>query len=656
MSGVFGLWNLDGRPVEPETLARMAGAMAHRGPDGSGVWQDGPVGLGHLADHTTPESSFARQPLATPDGKLIVTADVRLDNRDALIQALAPAAPPWEVSDAELVREAYTRWGANCVERLLGDFAFAVWDQSRRIVFCARDHFGVKPLYFFHRPGRLFAFASEVKALLTLAEVSDEIDELEVARLLVIPVVDDPGATFYRDARRVLPAHSLTVKGDGIEQRRYWDLEPQRTLRLASDSDYADAVEEAFTEAVRCRLRSSRRIASMLSGGIDSSSITCVAARLLEGSDGQLPLQTLSAVYDTASASDEREFIQEVLKQYDTAPHFFSADAIDPVGEIDAMNGCIDGANDGGNVYLNWNLYRSASALGAGVVLDGFDGDTTLSHGIGRLTELALGHRWWTLARELKAFTKSTNEPWIPVLRSWILGHGIKPLARRVRRRPEDNRRWQAHAAKRMRMLEDDYRGRLEPYLTDQPAKPRTEREEHHGRLTRPGLNKSLGIVEAVGAGAGVEVRFPFFDVRLVELCLSLPAEQKLRGGWSRRVMRNAMKGVLPEKVRLRHGKSNVSVGLYYALRSHGKDSVIRVERSADGALAEYIRPSFVNEMSPRFLAGTVSKSEEFYYWRVLAFALWVMGRSGAEMSAVAPPRVENRSRTIHRRFNEVRR
>ena len=627
MSGVFGLWYLDGRPVEPETLGRMGEVMAHRGPDGAGVWRDGRVGVGHLAFHTTPESGFAEQPLVNGEGDPVVSADVRLDNRERLLKTLGYDSPPWEVSDAALILRAYQRWGEECVEHLIGDFAFVIWDRSENRLFCARDHFGVRPLYYVHSPGRLFACASEVKALLTLPEVSKEVDDLEVARLLVLPVWDNPGATFYREVRRVQPAHSLTVGTEGTRERRYWSLDPERTLRLGSDEEYAEAVRESFVEAVNARLRAAGRIGTMLSGGLDSSAITCVAAQSLAGSDSQLPLRTFSAVYPTATASDERRYIHEILRMYDTEPHFFSADAVNPLGEAEVLGRIIDGPIEGGNAYSGWNLYRSAADSGTQVVLDGFDGDTTISHGTGRLTELALANHWWALAWELRDFARTTNEPWYPVFRSWVRGYAIKPLVRKLRGFDNGDTSWAKHTAARLRMLEDDYRRRIEPHIEPRPKEPRTAREEHYGRLTRADLLKNLGIVEALGAGAGVEVRFPFFDVRLVELCLSIPAEQKLRRGWIKFVMRNSMNGILPEKVRWRLDKSDLSAGLYYALRTHGRGSMESVANSSERSLAEFIKPSYVAETYPRFLAGTLSKFPEFYYWRVLVLALWLMGR-----------------------------
>jgi asparagine synthase (glutamine-hydrolysing) len=614
----------------------MSEVLAHRGPDGVEVWRDGPLGIGHLMFHTTPESLFEEQPLVARGGQLVLTADARIDNREELIRALGFAGrEAWKVTDADLILAAYERWSDRCAEHLLGDFAFVIWDQARESLLCVRDHFGMKPLYYFHVPGRLFAFASEVKALLTLAEMSHEIDELEVARHLVIPVREDPGATSYREARRVQPAHTLTVGRDAVREQEYWRLDPKRSLELRSDEEYAGVVRETFLEAVRCRLRSSADVACMLSGGIDSSSITCAAAQLLQQSGRSQPLQTLSAVYDVASESDEREYVKEVVRTYNIRPHFFSADTVSPLADEDRLSWLIDGPCVANNLYLNWNLYRSAADRGIRVVLDGFDGDSTVSHGRGRLFELANQRKWWTLLREVKAYAETTGTPWKPAVRSWIVTFGLKPLARRFRRRenvrPPRPPLW-------TRMLKDDYRARLEQHLEEADPPPRTEREMHYRLVTRPTQNKFAGYLEAVGAGAGVEVRLPFFDVRLVELCLSLPAEQKLRRGWSRFVMRNAMAGILPEMIRERRKKSDVGVGFRHAVRSFAEVKMEDVVQSANGELSRYIDPGYVANMAPRYMNGSVSRFEKIYFWRVSAFARWLMGKTEQETLAVAPP------------------
>ena len=183
MSGIAGALNLNGRPLEREDMARMVQSIAHRGPDGSGVWSEGAVGLGHRMLWTTPESLNEKLPLADGARNMAITADARIDNRDELFDALNVDGQRDEISDSELILLAYQRWGERCPERLQGDFAFAIWDGVNQLLFCARDHMGVKPFHYY-RSSQAFIFASEIKALFALPEVSPRINESRLADYL----------------------------------------------------------------------------------------------------------------------------------------------------------------------------------------------------------------------------------------------------------------------------------------------------------------------------------------------------------------------------------------------------------------------------------------------------------------------------------------
>jgi asparagine synthase (glutamine-hydrolysing) len=184
-----------------------------------------------------------------------------------------------EVSDSQLILAAYIKWGEDCPQHLLGDFIFVIWDGHKQQLFCARDHFGVKPFYYHYAAGKRFAFATEIKAVLGLPDVPRQLNEVRVAEHL-LELNEDPTITLYEDILRLPAAHSMTVSRKGIQQQRYWSLDPTRELRLGSDEEYAQKFREIFTEAVRCRLRSAFPVGSTLSGGLDSSSIVCVARKL----------------------------------------------------------------------------------------------------------------------------------------------------------------------------------------------------------------------------------------------------------------------------------------------------------------------------------------------------------------------------------------
>src|SRR5271168_2055054 len=224
MSGIVGIVNLDGAPVEHLLLKEMTDRLALRGPDAQNIWLEGNAGFGHTMLRTTVESEREHQPFSL-DGQVWITADARIDDRENLVaklkskgQEVASAAP-----DAELILHAYHAWGEHCVEHLLGDFAFAVWDGPRRRVFCARDHLGIKPFYY-SQTGQTFVFSNTLNCLRRHPYVSSKLNELAVADFLLFEVNQDPATTIYSDIQRIAPAHSLTVSKDDWVSRRYWSM------------------------------------------------------------------------------------------------------------------------------------------------------------------------------------------------------------------------------------------------------------------------------------------------------------------------------------------------------------------------------------------------------------------------------------------------
>ncbi len=329
MSAIAGIYYLDNRPVDRADLVKMTDILAHRGPDGSNVWSEGAIGIGHRMLWTTPESLLETLPLVNETGELVITADARIDNRDELIEALELTQRPAEkITDTELILAAYERWGEECPEHLLGDFAFAIWDGRKQELFCARDHFGVKPFYYYCSD-KIFIFATEIKALFCLHEVPRQLNEVKVGEFIVSNF-DDTTNTFYQDILRLSPANSLRVSYTGTRLHSYWSLDFSHEIKLDSDEEYAEAFRKIFTEAVRCRLRSAFPIGSMLSGGLDSSSIACVAKNLLSET-GDTPLPTFSAIFDKVTECDERSFQNAVLSQGGFEPHYFHADQVGPI-------------------------------------------------------------------------------------------------------------------------------------------------------------------------------------------------------------------------------------------------------------------------------------------------------------------------------------
>ncbi|MCC7353728.1 MAG: lasso peptide isopeptide bond-forming cyclase [Anaerolineae bacterium] len=600
MSAIAGIFFLDGRPAERAYLERMLESVAHRGPDGVGFHVEGAVGLGQRMLWTTPESLYERPPLAHHSGDIVITADARIDNREELIEALGTSdRPRGELTDSALILDAYERWGERCPEKLLGDFAFAIWDRGRKRLFCARDHFGVKPFYYY-RSARLYAFASEIKALLSLPEVPCALNEVRVADYLEV-MWEDKTITFYQDIFRLPPGHSLTVTPGQVSVQPYWALAPSHRLRLSSDNEYAEAYREVFTDAVRCRLRSAFPVGSMLSGGLDSSSITCVARGLL-AQGGNRRLHTFSAIFDDVPECDERPFIHAVLAQGDAEAHFVHGDRLSPLADLDRVLWHEDEPYHAPNLFLHWGLWDTARQHGVRVLLDGFMGDTAVSHGTTYVAELARSWRWLALAREVKAAARANPRAFWRVLWYYVRDDGLRPLvpepvrqAWRVLRGRKEGA-WlpgplvNPNFAQRVGLAD-----RIKAQDRDRARRWRSEKEKHFRDLTSGLIPSAMEWADKVAAFS-IEARYPFLDRRLVEFCLALPPVQKYHDGWSRMIVRRGLAGILPEKVQWRQGKGNVAPILEGGLLAFERERLEDVMANAPDVIGAYIDVATLRE------------------------------------------------------------
>lgn len=625
MSGISGILRLDGRPADPAEIERMLAAIAHRGPDGERTWCSGPVALGHRLLATVSHSSRGSLHGTTEAGAVVVTADLRIDNRAELASALDLDPAERNASDDELLLRAYERWGEECPRHLVGDFAFALWDGRRRTFFCARDPFGVRPFYYF-ASSRLFCFASEAKALFTLPEVPREIDERSIGDYLA-GIFEDPSRTFFRAVLRLPPAHTATIGADGcLRLQRYWSLDPDREIRLRSDKEYAEAFRDLFTEAVRCRLRTEGRIGSMLSGGLDSSAIVCVARALRRREGGDEPLRTFSLVFDDVPECDEREFIEEVLAGGDIEPCFVRGDRLDPLGDLDEILNKQDEPFPAPNLFLHRGSYRAAGEAGVRVLLDGLDGDTTVSHGIPRLAELARSGRWLALVAEARGLSRNFGVPWASIL----LNHGLRPLVpgplRALRRslRTSQGRRLPGidliapSFAARIGLREQ-----LESAREQHAQASQSVRQEHWKRLTWGLLPLALEVADKAASPFGIEPRYPFFDRRLVEFCLALPADQKLSGGWTRLVMRRALEGILPPKIQWRGGKSNLAPNFDYVFSRFGRPTLNRLVLSPPASFSHFVDLDAFCE-GCRSLGSSGKHPDTVVLWRTTVLGAWL--------------------------------
>jgi len=545
----------------------------------------------------------------------VVVATARLNaSREHHRQCKLPAdADPVLVID-RLHRE----HGEEIIRRLDGDFAIVVFDQGDLLA--VRDHMGVRPLYI-ASDGMRHAFATHPSLLLQLAWVDRSIDTMRVADYL-LSLYEDGEETFYRGVRRLPAGHALRYNRSGRRLWRYWDLDPDFEHQAGSDDQYAERFLQELRRSVRDRLTESSPFGATLSGGLDSSSVTAMARSLLKGRD----LHTFSAVFAESPRSDERSYIAKVVDQGGIASHVIEAGGLAPIGSLHDVRSHLFEPFFAPNLFLHAALLRASKVAGCSVLLDGLDGDTAVSHGLARLQELARGLHWILLGQEIRglatgiASTSPAGLLWRSVVRPLLL-RPPRLLLRRLRPLPQSP--WGAEA-----LLNEEFaraQHLQERYLTlsemrSAPAK--TQRREHIRRITWPLHGFMLEMLDRLGSAIGVESRYPFYDRGLIELSVSLPADQKLRGGWTRFVLRRSMSGLLPHTVAWRVGKSDLGENFNRAFIRDELRSVRSLVQKNDHAVWEYVDRAAVGESVKIIDSG--DKSPIIALWKTLTLAQWL--------------------------------
>ncbi len=634
MSGICGIIHFDGAPVERPVLQKMTEAAAHRGPDGIRCWTGDGAGLAHLALHVTPEDLREHQPLA--EGKLVLAADARIDNRSALIRLLD--APP-EATDAALILAAYGRWGAECAKRFVGDFAFAVWDAEKRQLFAARDGMAMRPLYYRRErrePGRLL-FASEVKQLLAAPGVPAHVNEATVGGFLA-GRFDFGDETFYTGIHQLQAGHALLTGPDGLRTWRYFDLDPGRRIRYASPDEYAEHFLALFEEALRCRLRSTQPAGIFLSGGMDSASAPAMGGQLLRRGCVRAPeLRTYSFAFETLPQCDERAVSDRIARHYDLPATSIDAEAAAPLRGYPAHGP--DRDTPYGGVYqavIEHTLAR-AQADGVRLMLSGDRGDLLMGEYIYDYLGLLWRGHWRMLLRELRRQAAWRDASLGAMARKYLYG----PLRGMIW--PRRRAAWLRRPLRRM-------------YRTLRPAKPaeaapsyppwirpalvaragleafpeasgdvrrfagRAQQQRYHAILTPMHMQ---GVVwsERTAARFGLSFVDPWSDTRLAQFALAVPQRVLNATGAEKRLVRYAMRGVMPEAARRQAGKVSPYPLYERALKEQARETILDLITDMKAAARGYVDEEALRR---HYAALREGEAEHPFFWWALALEMWL--------------------------------
>jgi asparagine synthase (glutamine-hydrolysing) len=571
MCGVAGVLRRNGTPAERDEVAPMTRALAHRGPDGEGVWVDGPVGLGHRRLAILDLGASGAQPMRCLDGRVYLTFNGEIFNFLELRRELQRHGHVFRTdTDTEVIAHAYERWGRDCVRRFNGMWAFALWDVRRQHLLLSRDHFGIKPLFYVDRPDR-FAFASELKAFLHLPGFTAREDQAAVRLALFNPGESERSdRTLLEDVRRLHGGHSMLVHRSGTEVWQWWRTLDHVPSVPPTWKGQVEEFRELFVDACRLRLRSDVPVATCVSGGLDSSSVLCTVAELAADRTNTFATQRRTPDAHRAfvatfpdTPKDERRHAELAIARAQADPRFCPMSA--PVDEEELRRFAYDFEGVGGSLMLPlWRTYRAVRDDGVAVSLDGHGGDELLAgyaHYVqaclGRIDPLRHPFRGADMARTLA-----------PLDGSAVSTTGARLLLQQLHR---------SHALPGVRWMRGrdspslrspNWRGQ-EPTPVGEMSVDPAERaamellgpldQELYAAVHLHHLPHILRNFDRCSMSHGVEIRMPFLDPRLVAYSFGLPASAKLGGGFTKRILREAMRGTVPESLRRRRDKIGFS-------------------------------------------------------------------------------------------------
>ncbi len=537
MSGIVGILRPDGAAADHALTRQLTRFLAFRGPDAQEVWCSGPVALGHAMLRVTEEAASERQP-AGLHGRYWITADARIDARSELFAALQQSGrnPARNAPDCELILHAYATWGEDCLQRLRGDFVFAIWDAHQRTLFCARDHLGIKPFYFVEHKD-FFLFSNTLDCVRMHPEVSGDLNEAAIADFLLFGLNCDPATTTFRAIRRLPPAHFLRVSVDGLRIARYWSMPVDGRIRYRRADEYTENFQTLLREAVSDRLRS-RRVGIMLSGGLDSSSLAATARELSPERGERGKLRAYTVTYEKTLNERDGAHAREVAGFFDIPIRCIPMDGLRPFERWS-------------DPAVHWPEPVS-DPLAAGL-FDQFDAIATecraAFNGEGPdnllyfqmlpyVRDLLRNREWGRFCVDAARFLRVRRFPWRGIQQRLKAAVGMDPdfpgfpswLNPDFVRRTDAKARWREGNSPRV----------TPPHRT----KPRAHASMYLPQWVNMFETYSPGVTRS-----SVEVRYPFLDLRIVEFMLAIPP---FPWAFEKTLLRAAMTGRLPEKIRQR--------------------------------------------------------------------------------------------------------
>jgi asparagine synthase (glutamine-hydrolysing) len=619
MCGIAGIFNVGGAPVGVTVLKRMADVAAHRGPDGEGIWTDSFIGFGHRRLAIIDLSPRAHQPMQSEDGDLVLVYNGEIYNHQELRVELESLGHLFRSrSDTEVLLHAFRQWGPQCLDRLNGMFAFAVWDRRTQSLFLARDRYGIKPLYYWVS-GETFVFGSEIKSILQHPDVTANVELQALNEYFSFQNVFSD-LTLFRGIRLLPPAHALSLTlGDigSLRVQRYWDFD-FREDESASEAEYVEELRRLFVQAVSRQLVSDVEVGSYLSGGMDSGAITAVAAASFRN------LKTFTGGFDLSSASglelgcDERGQAEFLSNLYKTEHYEVVLKAGDMERVMPALIWHLEDPRVG-QCYPNYYVARLASRF-VKVVLSGAGGD-----------ELFAGYPW----RYYRAVINDTAEDYLEkYYRYWqrLIPDSLKPGF--------------YQPAVQQGLGGHDVREVFRAVMNGKAFDVRTPAEYVNRSLyfeSRTFLHGLLMVEDKLSMAHGLETRVPFLDNDLVDFAMRVPVRYKLRNlhqvvrlnenepgpkteryfnqtGDGKLLLRKALSGHVPKQY-TGAAKQGFSAPDASWFKGESIDYIRNLFGDRRALIYEFIRPDTVGRLLEDHFEGR--ENRRLLIWSLVSFEWW---------------------------------
>ena len=593
MSAIGGIVSFSNDKVPIPSLERLCHSMKNRGSDTQNIWNCHGIGMVHKQLWTTAESQHENQPLADSSENFFLTADARIDNRDEIIPLLREHLKNKPIiTDADIILSAYIEWQDQCVDYLIGDFSFAIWDKKEEKLFCARDHLGIKPFNYLHSDDG-FYFSSEVNALIIASSIEKKIN-IKAAKSYIDNYKIAPDATFFKQVKRLVPGHTLSLQGRKLTIKRYWFPELIKINKSITLEDAVDKFHTLIEEATRVRLRSTYGVGCEISGGLDSSTILTLA---LKHKPDTVPFANTYGDY----ACDESKYIQAVTEQLNVTPIITRGDKLD-YKNTDSLTNYYTMAHDwpGKCVILDSiEEFRKAKQHNVRVILTGQGGDHVSSGHPGRLTDYFRTCAFRRLYQEHK--TESFNKRIIlsyfiyPFVPHWIKNKVKSLLGKPVNRNNFSPNPFFSMLNKKEIEYSHAQRGTLDLLYGDNNT-----------------FWMDLNPYNTVAGCYDIEARHPFFDKRVVEFMLSLPQWLKNDGKNDKITLREAMKPYFPDIILKRKDKAEFTPILRHQLKQGLNNK------------GEHFSISFENKDIVKLNKSPYNDSDVNDIWKRICLSEWI--------------------------------